>query len=89
MCLTCERRLDTTAARRACTTAGHVIETRAQTVWWIRYHSDGACRTESSHSRDRQVTEALLVQRETARVPASPVSRTAPLKPPAVSAPPG
>ena len=32
-CTTCNRRLDTTAARTACATADHTIETRDQPTW--------------------------------------------------------
>ena len=37
VCLNCHQRLDTTAARRACETAGHRIDVREQRIWWIKY----------------------------------------------------
>ena len=36
-CTTCRRRLDTTAAWKACDAAGHAIEIREQSIWWIKY----------------------------------------------------
>jgi hypothetical protein len=43
VCTTCDQRLDTTAARRACEGVGHRIEVRAQRIWWIKYYADGGC----------------------------------------------
>jgi integrase len=40
-CTTCDRRLDTTAARHACAAAGHAIEIREQSRWWIKYQVGG------------------------------------------------
>ncbi len=63
-CTTCDRRLDTTAARRACETAGHVIEIREQSRWWIRYHIGGRPQCVSSGSDKKEDAKRLLKARE-------------------------
>ena len=82
-CTTCDRRLDMTAARQTCESAGHVVETREQRVWWIRYLLNGRPRCESSHSEDRQVAADLLRVREgdtrVASVPTSSVASDTPV----------
>ena len=55
-CTTCERRLDTTAARQACDTAGHSIAIREQRTWWIKYQVGGRPQCVSSHSDNHRVT---------------------------------
>ena len=35
ICRTCDARLNTTAARRACETAGHVLVVEEQPIWWL------------------------------------------------------
>jgi hypothetical protein len=84
-CTTCHRRLDTTAARLACGTAGHVVEIREQRVWWIRYAVNGRCHTESSFSQDRQVAENLLQARERGSAVVEPTPAAAPSAPPLVT----
>jgi integrase len=60
MCTTCRRRLDTTAARRGCEAAGHVIQLVETPTWWIRYQVDGREQRVSARSADRSVAESLL-----------------------------
>ncbi len=63
-CTTCEQRLDTTAAWRACDTAGHAIEVRAQGPWWIRYSVDGRLQCVSAESHKKTDAIRLLKERE-------------------------
>lgn len=64
VCTTCDRRLDTTAARRACEAAGHRIVVRAQGPWWIRYSVDGRLHYVSAESHRRTDATRLLKERE-------------------------
>ena len=64
VCTTCDRRLDTTAARRACEAAGHVIGVREQGPWWIRYTVGGKVQCVSSESAKRADAVRLLKERE-------------------------
>ena len=64
VCTTCDRRLDTTAARRACETAGHVIRIRSQGPWWIRYTVDGRRQCVSAASDKKADAIRLLRGRE-------------------------
>src|SRR5258707_5715439 len=64
VCATCDRRLDTTAAQRACDTAGHRIEPREQGPWWIRYSVAGRLQCVSSESDKRADAIRLLKERE-------------------------
>jgi integrase len=64
ICRTCDTRLDTTAARRACEAAGHVLVMAEQPIWWVRYQAAGRWHWESAHSNDRAVADALLRARE-------------------------
>src|SRR5712692_4354213 len=63
-CTTCERRLDTTAARYACAAASHAIEIRAQAIWWIKYQVGGRPHCVSSHSEKKEDAKRLLQARE-------------------------
>ena len=63
-CTTCDRRLDTTAAWRACETADHPIETREQSVWWIKYQVAGRPVCVSSGSDKKDDAKKLLRERE-------------------------
>ena len=63
-CTTCDRRLDTTAARQACNAAGHVIEIREQSIWWIKYHVGGRPQCVSSNSEKKADAKRLLKARE-------------------------
>jgi hypothetical protein len=63
-CTTCDRRLDTTAIWHACRTAGHPIEIREQSVWWIKYQLNGHPQCVSSGSTKKQVAKRLLRLRE-------------------------
>jgi integrase len=82
VCVACDTRLDTTAARRACEAAGHPIEIREQRIWWIVYAHHGRRQVETSRSADRAVAEALLRQREE-----RPTAEPSPSAPPAPPAP--
>jgi integrase len=64
VCVTCARRLDTTAARRRCEVAGHTIEIREQGPWWIRYAVAGKLQCVSSESTKRSDAVRLLKERE-------------------------
>src|SRR5579862_5512032 len=64
VCATCDRRLDTTAAQRACDAAGHRVEARAQGPWWIRYSVAGRLQCVSSESSKRADAVRLLKERE-------------------------
>ena len=63
-CTTCRRRLDTTAAWKACAAAGHAIEIRAQSIWWIKYHVSGRPQCVSSQSKKKEDAKRLLKTRE-------------------------
>src|SRR5262245_3172429 len=63
-CTTCKRRLDTTAARRACEAAAHAIESRAQGPWWVKYQVGGRPVCVSSESERKADAQRLLRQRE-------------------------
>ena len=60
VCTTCDRRLDTTAAQRACEVAGHPITVQAQGPWWIRYVVDGQLQCVSSKSHKKKDATRLL-----------------------------
>jgi hypothetical protein len=59
-CVTCDRRLDTNAAQRACDLAGHGIELRDQRFWWIRYQVRGRPVCVSSGSEKKEDAKRLL-----------------------------
>src|SRR2546421_193812 len=63
-CTTCDRRLDTTAARKACAAADHAIETREQPTWWIKYHVAGRPVCVSAESTRKEDANRLLRERE-------------------------
>ncbi len=63
-CSTCDRRLDTIAARRACETAHHPITIREQGPWWIKYQVGGRPQCVSSHSQRKADATRLLQARE-------------------------
>ena len=63
-CTTCDRRLDTTAARNACSGVGHAIEVRDQGPWWIKYQVRGRSESASSGSQKKEDAKKLLRQRE-------------------------
>src|SRR5262245_34879324 len=60
VCTTCERRLDTTAARTACEIAGHLIRLAQSPIWWIRYQAHVPEHRVSARSGYRAVAETLL-----------------------------
>ncbi len=64
VCTTCDRRLDTTAARQACEAAGHAIDLREQRTWWIKYQVGGRPHCVSSHSAKKADAKRLLKARE-------------------------
>jgi integrase len=63
-CTACNQRLDTTAAWHRCKNAGHAIEIRAQSVWWIKYQFNGRPQCVSSGSDKKEVAKRLLKLRE-------------------------
>ena len=63
-CTTCDRRLDTTAARKICEAAVHVIEIREQSIWWINYQVAGRPQCVSSYSAKKDDAKRLLKARE-------------------------
>jgi integrase len=63
-CTTCDRRLDTTAARKACESGGHSIEIREQRTWWIKYQVGGWPQCVSSNSEKKDDAKRLLKARE-------------------------
>jgi integrase len=63
-CTTCDRRLDTTAAKTACASASHVIEIREQSMWWIKYQVGGRPQCVSSNSEKKADAKKLLRERE-------------------------
>ena len=63
-CTTCDHRLDTTAARKACDAAGHAIERRDQGPYWIKYQVRGRPQCVSSGSEKHEEAKKLLRQRE-------------------------
>src|SRR2546428_1774618 len=73
-CTTCDRRLDTTAARHACAAAGHAIEIREQAIWWIKYQVGGRPHCVSSHSEKKEDAKRLLQAREGDLVKGVPIT---------------
>src|SRR5712692_9149109 len=73
-CTTCDRRLDTTAARHTCAAAGHVIEIREQARWWIKYQVGGRPHCVSSHSQKKEDAKRLLQAREGDLVKGVPIT---------------
>ncbi|MDO8795071.1 MAG: site-specific integrase [Vicinamibacterales bacterium] len=73
-CRTCDRRLDTTAARRACESAGHTIEIREQPIWWVKYQVAGRPQCVSSGSDKKRVADDLLKEREGDVVKGMPIT---------------
>ena len=63
-CTTCDRRLDTIAARQACDAAGHAIDLRDQGPWWIKYQVAGRPVCVSSESDRKEDAKRLLKLRE-------------------------
>ena len=63
-CTTCDERLDTTAARTSCQAAGHAIERREQSIWWIKYQVGGRPQCVSSGSTKKEDAKKLLRERE-------------------------
>ena len=63
-CTTCNRRLDTTAAQKACEGARHPIELRDQGPYWIKYQVGGRPQCVSSGSEKKEDAKKLLRQRE-------------------------
>jgi hypothetical protein len=64
VCTTCDRRLDTIAARHACEAAGHAIQVREQGPWWIRYSVNGRLQCLSAESDRKGDAKRLLKARE-------------------------
>jgi integrase len=64
VCTTCQRRLDTIAAQKACEGASHTIELREQGPYWIKYHVNGRPQSISSGSERKEDAKKLLRERE-------------------------
>lgn len=82
-CKTCKpgkgKRLDTTANRKVCEAAGHIVEERQSPVYWIKYRRLGRDYSESSKSPTcagtrQQDALALLREREGDIVRGKPVT---------------
>ena len=73
-CTTCDRRLDTIAARQACDAAGHAIEIRDQGPWWIKYQVGGRSQCLSSYSEKKADAKRLLKTREADVVKGVPIT---------------
>ena len=73
-CTTCSGRLDTSEAWTACRTAGHAIDVRQQSIWWIRHAVGGRAQAESSRSTKRDVAQWLLWEREQLTAPQTPIA---------------
>ena len=63
-CTTCDRRLDTTAAWKACRAADHALEIREQSIWWIKYQLGSRPQCVSSGSATKEDAKKLLRERE-------------------------
>lgn len=63
-CITCNKRLDTTAAHRGCTDASHAVEVRSLPIWWIKYQVGGRPQCVSSGSEKKEDAKKLLRERE-------------------------
>ena len=63
-CTTCARRRDTTAAWTACAAAGHAIEIRTPSIWWIKYQVGGRPQCVSTGSATKADATRLLRARE-------------------------
>ena len=63
-CTTCDRRLDTIAARQACDAAGHAIERRDQGPWWVKYQLNGRPQCVTTGSDKKEDAKRLLKLRE-------------------------
>ena len=63
-CTTCDRRLDTIAARQACEAAGHAIERREQGPYWIKYQLNGRPVCVSTGSDKYETAKSMLKLRE-------------------------
>jgi integrase len=63
-CTSCDRRLDTIAARKACETAGHGIERREQGPYWIKYQLNGRPVCISTDSDKYETAKSMLKLRE-------------------------
>ena len=63
-CTTCDQRLDTTVAWRACEAADHAIEIREPSVWWIKYQVAGRPVCVSAGSERKEDAKKLLRERE-------------------------
>src|SRR5216683_7621930 len=73
-CTTCDERLDTTAARKSCHAAGHAIERREQSIWWIKYQVGGRPQCVSSNSEKKEDAKKLLREREHLADTAAPIT---------------
>ena len=63
-CAICHKRLSRTADREHCNAAGHKVEARQSSVWWIKYRRNRKSYDESSRSTRRKDAVALLQERE-------------------------
>ncbi len=63
-CATCKKRLARTADRLACEAAGHTVDERKSSIYWIKYTRGGKSYDESSESKRKDEARKLLQKRE-------------------------
>src|SRR5690349_15229086 len=73
-CATCKKRLAKTADHDACKAAGHVIDERQSSIYWIMYTRAGKGYDESSRSKRKSDAKTLLQKREGDIVDGKPVT---------------
>ncbi len=64
ICTTCNERLQTTAAKDRCESAGHKLKERVSPIWWIGYKSKDGWRYESSKSTAKVDAQRMLRDKE-------------------------
>lgn len=73
-CLTCCKRLDRTAVRKACEAAGHTLDERQSPIYWVQYRRAGKSYSESSESERKGDAVTLLREREGDIVRGKPIT---------------
>ena len=73
-CAACNKRLDRIADRATCTAAGHLLEQRESSTWWVKYRRAGKDYFESSGSKLKGKATAILQKREGDIVDGKPVT---------------
>jgi integrase len=64
ICTTCNARLQTTAAKKRCESAGHKLKERVSPVWWIAYKTKDGWTRETSKSTAKIDAQRLLRDKE-------------------------